>query len=236
MRSRREYVEEVEHRLQEAERTREEEALRRVDEERIRIAREVHDIVAHGLSVVTVQAQAGLSTIESDTGQTRSSLETIRDTGKDALTELRSMLDVLRTGETDAPRDPSAGLADLEDLAETVREAGIAVDVALEGETGHLPEFIGLSAYRIVQEALTNVMRHSEATRVDVVVRVGATDLFIEVTDDGQSSQAGESEPGHGIAGMRERAAALGGTFSAGPRDSGGFRVVATIPLPRSAR
>jgi signal transduction histidine kinase len=236
MRSRREYVEEVEQRLQESERTREEEALRRVDEERIRIAREVHDIIAHGLSVVTVQAQAGLSTLESDTAQTRTSLQTIRDTGKDALTELRSMLDVLRTGETDAPRDPSAGLADLEDLAETVRETGIAVDVALEGEAAHLPEFIGLSAYRIVQEALTNVMRHSRASRAEVVVRIGPTDLFVEVIDDGRGSVAAGSEPGHGIEGLRERAEALGGTFRAGPRDSGGFRVVVTIPLPRSTR
>ncbi len=235
MRSRREYVEEVEQHFREAERVREEEALRRVGEERIRIARDVHDIVAHSLAVVTVQAQAGLSTVEKDPAQTQASLETIRDTGKSALTELRSMLDVLRTGDSDAPRSPGVTLADLDDLAETVRESGVAVDLTVSGDVEALPEFMGLSAFRIAQEALTNVMRHSQASRAEVVARVSRTELLLEVSDDGRGP-SDELEDGHGIQGMRERAAALGGTLVTGPAGEGGLRITATIPIPRSAR
>jgi len=236
-RNRREYIAEVERRAAEAERTREEEALRRVDEERIRIAREVHDIVAHSLSIVTVQAGAAATLLETDPASARDSVENIRATSKNALAELRSMLDVLRTGEGEAPLAPTADVTRVDALAEPLRDAGIAVDVTLEGDVTTLPAYASVSAYRIVQEALTNVLRHAEAHSVRVSVTARPDLLTLSIADDGAGAGSDAAEPraGHGLRGMRERVEALGGSLSAEPGEAGGFTVTASIPLTRSA-
>jgi signal transduction histidine kinase len=234
-RNRREYIAEVEQRALEAERTREEEALRRVDEERIRIAREVHDIVAHSLSIVTVQAGAAAAVLEKNPSLARESIENIRATGKHALTELRSVIDVLRTGDGTAPRAPAADLSGVEQLVAPVRDAGIAVSVDITGDLAVVPAFASVSAYRIVQESLTNVVRHAKASSVIVSLTVRERELSIAVTDDGAgtATESLATATGHGLRGMHERVEALGGTFEAGPRPGGGFSVSAHIPLPR---
>lgn len=236
-RSRRAYIEAVEQRAIEAERTRDEEARRRVDEERIRIAREVHDIIAHSLSIVNVQASAGMALLDADNpARARESLGHVRDTSKQALAELRSMLDVLRTGEGDAPLGPIADISQFEKLVQPVRDAGIAVDLSIDFDPTLVPAYASVSAYRIVQEALTNTVRHAGASRVQVQLTVRDGLLEIEVTDDGTSTEAPivGATSGHGLRGMSERVDALGGTFSAGPMAKGGFHVSASIPVTRS--
>ncbi len=234
-RNRRAYVAEVEQRAIEAERTREEEARRRVDEERLRIARELHDITAHSLSIVAVQSGAALHVLDSDPAAARGALVAIRDTSREALNELRAILGVLRgAGEAveGAPLTPTPGLARVTDLVAPLRDAGLSVD--LNGpEAGEvLPAFVDASAYRIVQEALTNVLRHGGRASVRVDLRRRGDTLLVEVVDDGGGAPAPEpAAQGHGIAGMRERALALGGTFEAGPVEGGGWRVAATLPL-----
>jgi signal transduction histidine kinase len=235
-RNRRAYIAEVEQRAFEAERTREEEARRRVDEERIRIAREVHDIVAHSLSIVTVQAGAAAALIDTDPARARESVEHIRATGKEALGELRSMLDVLRTGEDNAPLAPAADITEVERLIQPVRDSGLAVHLTVHGDLAAVPAFASVSAYRIVQEALTNTVRHAGATSVQVALSVITGRLEIGVVDDGSGSTETLAEDlGHGLRGMRERIDALGGAFTAGSAPAGGFRVYASIPLSRSA-
>jgi signal transduction histidine kinase len=236
-RTRRAYVAEVEARAAEAERTREEEALRRVEEERLRIARELHDVTAHSLSLIAVQAGGAAKVAEKDPAAARASIETIRRTAKASLEELRSMLGVLRGGE-DAPLSPTGTLAHLPELVRGVEDAGI--EVSLEaGDLGGVPAYVDVSAYRIVQEALTNVVRHAKATAVRVIVRREGGGLLIEVRDNGAGTHAGamgadEIESlGHGIPGMRERAAALGGTFEAGPDPAGGFVARAVLPFQK---
>ncbi len=233
-RNRRSYIAEVEQRAIDAERTREEEALRRVDEERIRIAREVHDIVAHSLSIVTVQAGAASALLETDPARAGESLEHVRSTAKQALAELRSMLDVLRTGEGDAPLAPAADLTRVEALTEPLREAGLEVEFRSVGDLASVPAFASVSAYRIIQEALTNVVRHAKATRVEVVVDARADALHLRVRDNG-AYRAPIPAGGHGIEGMRERVEALAGSFALLPTEGGGLSVEASIPLKRSA-
>ena len=233
-RNRRGYIAEVEQRAIDAERTREEEALRRVDEERIRIARDVHDIVAHSLSIVTVQASAASSLMKTNPQRANESIEHVRSTAKSALAELRSMLDVLRTGEGDAPLAPAADLTRIEALVAPVREAGLAVDLAASGDLAAVPAYASVSAYRIVQEALTNVVRHARATEAWVAIEVLPDALNLRIDDNGADSPASLAG-GHGIEGMRERVEALGGMFDVGPRAQGGLSVSASIPLRRSA-
>ena len=232
-RNRREYIEQVEQRAIEAERTREEEALRRVDEERIRIAREVHDIVAHSLSIVTIQASAAETLIDKNPEKARESILNVRTTGKDALAELRSMLEVLRTGEGE-PMAPAAEITQVEKLAEPLREAGIDVNLRTGGNLATVPAYASVSAYRIAQEALTNIVRHAEASKVDIDITLDPVSLSLTVSDDGLGSTGTSAVEGHGILGMRERVEALGGTFGAGPLPERGFRVSATIPLRSS--
>ncbi len=234
-RTRRDYIAAVEQRARDAERTREEEARRRVDEERLRIAREVHDIVAHSLSIVTVQAAAADALVDDDPARAHESLAHIRSTSKQALSELRSMLGVLRTSEPAAPLSPAADLSRLDALVAQVREAGIAVEVDAPDGLGGLPAATSLSAYRIVQEALTNVVRHSQARSATVRVTRSATELTVAVSDDGIGEKAAGGD-GHGVRGMAERAEALGGSLQAGPRAGGaGWLVCATLPLNREA-
>jgi signal transduction histidine kinase len=234
-RTQRAYLAAVEQRAFEAERTREEEARRRVDEERLRIARELHDVVAHSLSIIAVQSGAAAHVIDSDPAQARRSLDAIRVTSKEALDELRAMLGVLRAeGDADAPLAPVPGLARIEDLVQPVRDAGYDVDVVTEGSLADVPTLVDSSAYRVVQEALTNVVRHAGPCAVNVAVVRDAGSLAVSVEDDGRGLPApssAETTAGHGLAGMRERVQALGGTFEAGPRTGGGFSVHAEIPL-----
>jgi len=234
-RNRRAYIAEVEQRAAEAERTREEEAARRVDEERLRIARELHDITAHSLSIVAVQSGAALHVLDTDPAAARGALIAIRETSCAALNELRAILGVLRgSGEAreGAPLAPTPGLSRVGDLVGPLRDAGLSVDLATPENTDPLPAFVDSSAYRIVQEALTNVLRHAGTAKVRVTLLRDEDTLSIEVIDDGAGGTAAATVvDGHGIAGMRERALALGGTFGAGPVQGGGWRVAAVLPL-----
>jgi signal transduction histidine kinase len=231
-RNRRAYVEQFEQRAIEAERTREEEARRRVDEERLRIARELHDITAHSLSIVAVQSAAAAHVMDSDPAAAKRAIHVIRDTSRSALAELRAMLGVLRgAGEPAAPLAPTPGLARLGELVPPMTDAGLTVDVHVAPEVAELPPFVDASAYRIVQEALTNVLRHAGPAHVTVSVTAEAERLVIDVADDGSPSGATPEQEGHGISGMRERASALGGTFEAGPLPGRGWRVHAELPL-----
>ncbi|WP_078969921.1 sensor histidine kinase [Streptomyces natalensis] len=210
---------------------------RRADEERLRIARELHDVLAHSISVINVQAGVGLALLDSDPEQARTALTTIKAASKEALGEVRQVLDTLRAP-GDAPRSPAPGLDRLPELTEQAKSTGLAVTVTAEGARTALPPNADLAAFRIVQEALTNVVRHSGSRTARVRLRYAPGALEIEVDDDGPATAApGERAGGNGLIGMRERAAALGGTVEAGPRADGGFRVRARLPLagPRGA-
>ncbi|MYT75076.1 MULTISPECIES: sensor histidine kinase [unclassified Streptomyces] len=209
---------------------RERAARRRADEERLRIARELHDVLAHSISVINVQAGVGLALLDSDPEQARTALTTIKAAGKEALGEVRQVLDTLRApGE--APRAPAPGLDRLPELVEQAAGAGLTVETATRGKRMTPAPGADLAAFRIVQEALTNVVRHSESRRAHMQLDYGKGVLTVTVDDDGPASHAEAGGSGNGLAGMRERAAALGGTIEAGPRPDGGFRVVAELPL-----
>ncbi|MET7377261.1 sensor histidine kinase [Streptomyces sp. NPDC005526] len=205
-------------------------ARRRADAERLRIARELHDVLAHSISVIHVQAGVGLALLDSDPEQARTALTTIKDASKEALGEVRQVLATLRAP-GDAPRAPAPGLDRLPELVEAA--AGAGLDVEVEGEPPRLPPGTDLAAFRIVQEALTNVVRHSGSrharVRMDIDREGGA--LRLRVDDDGPATGADAGGSGNGLAGMRERAAALGGGIEAGPRPGGGWRVGAVLPL-----
>ncbi|MFJ9019700.1 sensor histidine kinase [Streptomyces sp. NPDC102259] len=200
---------------------------RRADEERLRIARELHDVLAHSLSVINVQSGVGLALLDSDPEQARIALTTIKSASKEALDEVRQVLDSLRTP-GDAPRAPAPGLDRLPELVEQAARAGLTVDVA--GRPPRLPPHTDLAAFRIVQEALTNVVRHSGSRHARVRLDHGGGTLRLRIDDDGPATGADAGGSGNGLAGMRERAAALGGTIEAGPRPEGGFRVLAVLP------
>jgi signal transduction histidine kinase len=224
-------------------------AQRRVEEERLRIARELHDVVAHTMATITVQAAAATQLLRDRPDEAAESLKAIRAASKDGLRELRAILDVLRTamGEGDEPADPTQptpGLSRLDALVAGVRAAGLPVTVTLTGGQRDLPAVTDLSAFRIIQEALTNTLRHAGPASAAVTLDYGASALRIEVTDSGRgltgrttavsTTAAGTTAAGtagHGLRGMRERAAAAGGTLEIGPRPAGGFRVAATLPL-----
>jgi signal transduction histidine kinase len=201
--------------------------------ERGRIAREIHDVIAHNVSMMVVQAGAATSVLSSDERQVRSALETIADTGRQTVDEMRSLLGILRSEHDTTDLAPQPGLADLARLAEGMERAGIEVDWRVEGDPLPLPRALDLSAYRIVQEALTNSLKHASGSRAEVVVRYDVDALGLDITDSGGSrpAAAAASGGGHGIVGMRERAALFGGKLSAASTP-GGFRVVATLPLP----
>ncbi|WP_372350650.1 sensor histidine kinase [Streptomyces sp. KL116D] len=213
---------------------RERAARRRADEERLRIARELHDVLAHSISVINVQAGVGLALLDSDPEQARTALTTIKAASKEALGEVRQVLDTLRAP-GDAPRAPAPGLDRLPELVEQASGAGLTVGVTTDGERVGLPPGADLAAFRIVQEALTNVVRHSGSRAARVRLRYGKGLLTVTVDDDGPASRTEAGGSGNGLAGMRERAAALGGTIEAGPRPDGGFRVVAELPLTARA-
>ncbi|MGH8876743.1 MAG: sensor histidine kinase [Stackebrandtia sp.] len=217
--------------LAETKRRAEETALREATQERLRIAREVHDVVGHHISLINVQASAALHRIHKDPAQTESALATIKATSRQTLGELRSTLDVLRHGDEESPVAPASRLSEIGELLDGLRDTGIAVDHRVEGEPRWLPVDVDLSGYRIVQEALTNVVKHAGASRVTVRVEYTETAIDITVEDDGEA-RTGETARGHGINGMRERATAHGGELSAGPMPQGGFAVHASLPAP----
>jgi signal transduction histidine kinase len=208
-------------------------ARRRADEERLRIARELHDVLAHSISVINVQAGVGLALLDTDPEQARSALTTIKAASKEALGEVRQVLDTLRAP-GDAPRAPAPGLDRLPELVEQAGSAGLAVEV--DGEPPRLAPGTDLAAFRIVQEALTNVVRHSGSRQARVRVEHDERQLRLRIDDDGPATGADAGGSGNGLAGMRERAAALGGTIEAGPRADGGFRVLAVLPLSVKAK
>jgi signal transduction histidine kinase len=227
-----------------------------VAEERARIARELHDVVAHSVSVMVVQAGAARRTLASSPDQATTALGQIESTGRQALVEMRRLLGLLRDGDReDAALAPQPGLAHLESLAAAAREAGLPVEVAVEGESRPLPAGVDLSAYRIVQEALTNSLKHAGPARASVRVCYGREVLEVQVWDDGPGAPGGAglavvtlgpggvlevSSPmaggGNGLIGMRERVAMFGGTLEAGPRPGGGYRVAARLPLDGGSR
>ncbi|MEU5612265.1 sensor histidine kinase [Streptomyces sparsogenes] len=207
---------------------------RRADEERLRIARELHDVLAHSISVINIQAGVGLALLDQDPEQARTALTTIKVASKEALGEVRQVLDTLRAPGA-APRSPAPGLDRLPELTGQARDAGLAVTVETEGAPTALPPGADLAAFRIVQEALTNVVRHSGSRTARVLLRYAPGALELRVDDDGPATAdglpRGMTGGGNGLVGMRERAAALGGTVAAGPRPDGGFRVHARLPL-----
>jgi len=217
-------------RAAEADRTRAEEARRRAGEERLQIARELHDVLAHHISLINIQAGVALHLMDSDPAQVRESLTTIKQESRDVLRELRSALEVLRGSDESAPKAPTPGLDRLDELVERSRAAGITVHRTVTGRRRQLPAQVDTAAFRIVQEALTNVYRHAHATRADVVVEYGERELVLVVDDDGTGGPPSPSGTGSGLPGMRERAAALGGSLEAGRRADGGFRVRAILP------
>jgi signal transduction histidine kinase len=208
----------------------EEAERRRVDEERLRIARELHDVLAHSISVINVQAGVGLALLDSDREQARTALTTIKTASKEALGEVRQVLDTLRAPGA-APRTPAPGLDRLPELTAQAADAGLEVTTATEGTAVPLPPGADLAAFRIVQEALTNVIRHSGSRTARVQLHYGTGEFRIDVDDEGPAVKEEQRGGGNGLVGMRERAAALGGSAEAGPRGDGGFRVTARIPL-----
>lgn len=207
---------------------------RAATEERLRIAREVHDVVGHHISLINVQSAAALHRIGRDPAQARVALSAIKESSRAALRDLRATLGVLRQADEAVPIAPAAGLARIRELVESAERAGLTVRARTSGAAGPLPTEIDLAAYRIVQESLTNVTRHSDATTVTVHIGRTPREVTVEVADNGRV--AGPSSGGTGISGMRERARALGGDLTAGPGPAGGFHVCARLPYPAATR
>jgi signal transduction histidine kinase len=217
-------------RAREEERARRQEALARAGQERLRIARELHDVLAHNVSLINVQAGVALHLLDEQPQRARPALEAIKQASSDTLREVRSVLGILRRPDEHAPRAPTGGVAGLEDLISRTSAAGIPVRSEVRGEPCAMPASVDLAVYRIVQEALTNVARHADPAAAVVRLSYGEDEITVEVDDDGRHVGA-NGVRGNGIAGMRERVVALGGEFSAGPRPDSGFRVRAQLPL-----
>jgi signal transduction histidine kinase len=236
--SRRAYTAQLEAKNVELEQARLELAERAVAEERLRIARELHDVVAHTMSVVALHAGTGRMVADDDPQAAREALATIETTTRSALLEMRRMLGVLRgsaTGEQ-AIEAPAPGLEDLDALIADVAQSGVIVDLRVEGDRPSVPAGVDLSAYRIVQEALTNVIRHAAGARAAVTVRYDRIGVTVDIEDDGCGTrQEPAASIGHGLVGMRERVALYDGEFDAGFRPGGGFRVSARLPIPEPA-
>ena len=198
--------------------------------ERARIARELHDVVAHAISVMVLQARGGRRVLQSDPADARDAFATIERTGQQALDEMRRLLGMLRKSDEELALAPQPSLKELGKLVEWVEAAGLPVEVAVEGEPRELPPGLDLSAYRIVQEALTNALRHAGPARARVLLRYGVDNLELEIADDGVGT-ADHPGPGYGLIGMRERVAVYGGELHAGPRPGGGYALRVRLPL-----
>ncbi|MGH3200871.1 MAG: sensor histidine kinase [Streptosporangiaceae bacterium] len=234
---RRAYSAALEERAARAERERDAQAQIAAAAERARIARELHDVIAHNLSVMVAQADGGAYAFDAAPERSRQALAEIGRTGRQALAEMSSLLGILRTDPETAPLAPAPAAAEIEQLVTQAREAGMQVSLAVEGPVRPLPGGLSLAAYRIVQEALTNVRKHAGAgAAVNITLSYGRDELLVRVTDDGRAGlprygPAPKDPAGHGLAGMRERAALYGGTVQAGPRPGAGFEVTARLPL-----
>lgn len=221
----------LEDRAEALQRESEERARAAVAEERLRIARELHDVVGHSLGVIVVQAGAERATLAPDQDATRDTLVTIEQTGRQALGEMRRLLDMLRRDDEEVALAPQPSLAHLEALLENVRAAGLPVELRVEGQEPPLPPGIDLSAYRIIQEALTNALKHAGPARARVTVRYAADALELEIADDGPGAAHARDGVGHGLAGMGERVALHGGTLRTGSRPGGGYGVSVRLPF-----
>jgi signal transduction histidine kinase len=235
VRSRTAYVLAIKERALRAEQTREEEASRRVMQERLRIARELHDVLAHHIALINVQAGVAAHVLETEPDQARRALGHIRGAGRAALDELRTTVGLLR--QPNSPEilatEPTPGLDRLPQLIASFEASGLVVEQRVDGEPRELPATVDLTAYRVVQEALTNVSKHSGGGSAVLHLGYGPGGLSVEVTDDGIGGDATEGT-GHGLLGMRERALAVGGTFSAGPGPGGGFRIRTLLPFSQT--
>ena len=234
IRTRRAYVAALEARAELLEREREDNARLAVALERGRIAREMHDVVAHNVSVVVVQAAAAERMVETDPERARQAMRDVAATGRQALAEMRRLLGVLRDGDASDDLGPQPGVAELRALADTVEDAGMQVELSVQGEERPLPASAALSVYRIVQEALTNSLRHAGPARARVILRYLPDALEVQVSDNGVGVVPPAEHGGHGLIGMRERVALFGGELTAGPRPEGGYAVVARIPTSGS--
>ncbi|MEN3342005.1 MAG: hypothetical protein V7644_1409 [Actinomycetota bacterium] len=223
-------VDEARERAALAEREREERARRAVADERARIARELHDVIGHSVSVMTVQASAVRRLVDADQEKVREALLVVEETGREALAEMRRMVGVLRHAEDGPALAPQPSLEQIQKLVEHARESGLPVELRIEGEPVQLPTGVDLTAYRLVQEGLTNAVKHARADRAEVTVRYTGGQVELTVSDDGCGAGNGEGS-GHGLVGMRERVSVYGGELEAGPRPQGGFRLRATLPV-----
>jgi signal transduction histidine kinase len=233
LRTRRQHVAALRERADQLERERDQQARLATAAERARIAREMHDVVAHNLSVMIALADGARLTEAQDPGEAQRAMGAVSRTGREALEEMRRLLGVLREGEpVDTPLTPQPGIDALDGLLEQVRGAGIATRLTRTGTPAPVSPGAGLAVYRLVQEALTNTLKHARgASSAEVRLHYGADALSLEVVDDGAPAAAPARNGGHGLAGMRERAAAYGGAVEAGPHSHGGWRVRARIPL-----
>jgi signal transduction histidine kinase len=235
LRSRKERIEALEERAQALEREKEENARLAVANERLHIARELHDVVAHSMGVIAVQASVGEHVIDENPAEAKRALEAISGVSRSTLAEIRRMLGVLRETDDDSGGSPTyapaPGLDDLDRLVQEVDGAGVPVSVAYDGNRVELPRGVDLTAYRIVQEALTNVMKHAGTASASVLVHYEPGALGLEIVDDGRGVNGrSDGRSGHGLLGMRERVAVYGGTLDAGPKPGGGFRVAVRLP------
>lgn len=223
-------ADEAKERAARAEREREARAEAAVTEERARIARELHDVVGHSVSVMTVQASAVRRLLRPEQEREREALLVVEQTGREALAEMRRMVGVLRRPEEAPALAPQPSLQHLDKLVEQAREAGLPVELRVEGDPLLLPSGVDLTAYRLVQEGLTNALKHARAERAHVLVRYGGGDIEVIVSDDGQGAGSGDGG-GQGLVGIRERVAVYGGELEAGPRPEGGYRLRARLPV-----
>jgi signal transduction histidine kinase len=237
LRTRRAYLHSLEERALQAEQERDTQVRMAMAEERARIARELHDVIAHNVSVMVVQADGAAYAIDTDVDRARSALETISATGRQALGEMRRLLGVLRESDDGGSYTPQPGIDQLDELVEQVRDAGLALEYAVEGEPKDLPQGLQLSVFRVVQEALTNTLKHAgPGARARVRLRYERDCVDIHVTDDGRGAAAAADGKGHGLAGMRERVALYGGTVRAEPAAGGGFEVAVRLPAEGAVR
>ena len=230
IRYRRERERSLEGRTVELEIERDTRAREAVVEERTRIARELHDVVAHAISVIVLQARGGRRMLEENPRETRQALDTIEQTGEQALAEMRRLLGLLRDGDEQLALAPQPSLARIDELAARLTASGLPVEISIEGEPVALPPGVDVSAYRIVQEALTNALKHAGPAQARVIVRYQPDGLELEILDDGAGSVNGGGS-GHGLSGIRERVAVYGGELESGRRDGGGYALRARLPL-----
>jgi signal transduction histidine kinase len=231
MRVRRRHEVQLEDRARVLERERDEKARVAAEEERARIARELHDVVAHSVGVIVVQAGAERMALAAEAERTRDVLQAIEATGREALAEMRRLLGMLRKDDAELTLAPQPSLRQVDALVRQMAEAGLPVELEIEGDPVPLPPGVDLSAYRIVQEALTNALKHAGAARARVAITYGRDEIGLEVSDDGGGPTLAAAPDGHGLVGMRERVALYGGELKSGRGSAGGFVVRARLPV-----